>query len=321
VPTDRADPPEDSDTPRPPDAPRPADGSGPPDAIPLPPGPADREAAHLDYRDTVDRANAAYQEEHATDSTGNGANEAGRNSWSEALTSLQAAWKEHQERSPEREQVTPQTHADGSWSSGDARRLTPDQNTEVTRGYTRIRDIGEREIVPGILAVEAADPTRRLAGFDCHIKGEDRVKEKVADRIRTKGRTPEDALAEVADVVRFTYEYSENTYAVGVRDDVERLANWGFAKVELRNTWDDDQYKGINTRWREPESAVLFEVQFHTQASLEAKELTHKAYECIRSTPRDDERAELKEFQRRVNSMIPIPSGAMEIEDYPPGGT
>jgi hypothetical protein len=321
VPIDHPDPPDDSDTPGPPDVPRPPDGPGSPDAIPrLPPGPANREAAHLAYRDTVDRANAAYQE-HAADSTGNEASGVGRDSWSEALPSLRAAWKEHQERNPEREQVTPQTHADGSWSSGETRALTPDQNTEVTRGYTRIRDIGEREIVSGILAVEAADPTRRLAGFDCRIKGEDRLKEKVADGIRTKGRTPEEALAEVADVVRFTYEYSENTYTVGVRNDVERLANWGFAKVELRNTWDDDQYKGINTRWREPESAVLFEVQFHTQASLEAKELTHKAYERIRSTPRDDERAELKEFQRRVNSIVPIPPGTMEIEDYPPGGT
>ena len=92
-------------------------------------------------------------------------------------------------------------------------------------------------------------------------------------------------------------------------------------KVELRNTWDNDQYKGINTRWREPKSGVLFEVQFHTLASLEAKELSYKAYERIRGTVQDDERAELRQFQRRVNSMIPIPPGAAEIEDYPPGET
>ena len=30
-------------------------------------------------------------------------------------------------------------------------------------------------------------------------------------------------------------------------------------------------------------SGVRFEVQFHTQASLEAKELTHEAYERIRT--------------------------------------
>ena len=66
---------------------------------------------------------------------------------------------------------------------------------------------------------------------------------------------------------------------------------------------------------------MIFEVQFHTQASLEAKELTHKAYERIRGTAQDEEREELKEFQRRVNSMIPIPPDATDIEDYPPGET
>jgi hypothetical protein len=117
----------------------------------------------------------------------------------------------------------------------------------------------------------------------------------------------------------------ETTYTAGVQQDLQRLGARGFTQLERRNTWDDDQYKGISSRWQEPESGVLFEVQFHTHASLEAKELTHKAYERIRSvtdqTPEADrETAELKEFQRRVNSMIPIPPGVADIDDYPPGG-
>jgi hypothetical protein len=59
-------------------------------------------------------------------------------------------------------------------------------------------------------------------------------------------------------------------------------------------------------------------VQFHTQASLEAKELTHKAYERIRSSADDPELSELKAFQRRVNSLVPIPPDVSEIDDYPP---
>jgi hypothetical protein len=234
---------------------------------------------------------------------------------------LQAEWEEHKARYPDRERATPQTHPDGSWSCGEDRKLSPDQNAEVNRGYTRIRDIGERDIVPGLLAIEAMDASRHLAGFDHRIKGEDRLKEKVAERMRTKGRTPAQALTEIPDVVRSTYQYSESGYTAGVLEDVKRLADQGFVQVELRNSWDDDQYKGVNTRWREPESNALFEIQFHTQASLEAKELTHQAYELIRSTAQDDERAELKEYQRHVNSMVPIPPGALEIENYPPGDT
>ena len=53
----------------------------------------------------------------------------------------------------------------------------------------------------------------------------------------------------------------------------------GFELVKLKNLWAEDQYKGINSQWRRPETGLRFEVQFHTPESLEAKELTHKAYE------------------------------------------
>jgi hypothetical protein len=298
VPIDRPDPADACDAPNGPAVPE----TPRPRCAPVPlPDAAARDA----YRAHVERSYAVHRD---------------RTAWEEAVPQLREAWAEHQQQYPERGRATPRTHPDNSWASGETRRLTPDQNAAVDRGYAHIREIGERDIVPGLLAVEAADPTRQLAGFDRRIKGEDRLKEKVADRMRTTGRTPDQALAEVPDVVRFTYQYSESGYATGVQADVKRLEERGFSKVELRNTWDNDQYKGINTRWREPKSGVLFEVQFHTQASLEAKELTHKAYERIRSTAFEGERAELRQFQCRVNSAIPVPSGVAEIEDYPPGG-
>jgi hypothetical protein len=319
VPIDHPDP---ADDPGEPDHPRPPDSPRPPDASPTPPpGRPDRTAANRAYHDAVDRAYAAYQENPAASTRGR-AGDADHNSWPEALPSLRAAWEEHQKRYPERERLTPQTHTDGSWSCGDTRRLSADQNAAVDRGYACIREIGERDIVPGMLAVEAEDPTRHLAGFDRHIKGVERLKEKIADQMRsTPGLSPTQALEVIADVVRFTFQYGQDSYATGVRQDIGRLQARGFVEVERRNTWESEQYKGINGRWREPESGVLFEVQFHTQASLDAKELTHKAYERIRSTAQDPELSELKVFQRHVNSMIPLPPGVADVENYPPGDT
>ena len=250
---------------------------------------------------------------------------AARDQWTEAVPELRGTWEKIREkyRYEEREEPTPQADG-GAWHGKGGRRLDAAQNEEIDRGYAGIREAGERTIIPGILAVEAEDPTRQLAGFDKRFKGEDRLKEKIADEIRsTPGTTPTQALAAVPDAVRFTFQYSETGYTAGTRNDVERLEARGFIQVERRNTWTSDQYKGINTRWREPESGVTFEVQFHTQASLEAKELTHKAYERIRSmteeTPEaDHEVAELKEFQCEVNAKIPIPPGVTEYEDYRP---
>ena len=86
----------------------------------------------------------------------------------------------------------------------------------------------------------------------------------------------------------------------------------------LKNSWEGDQYKGINTQWREPATAQLFEVQFHTQASYEAKQLSHSAYERIRNPQTSDtELPELEDFQRKVCAKIPIPPGATDIAYLP----
>jgi len=264
--------------------------------------PERRVAEHLRYRDSVVNHEAAH-------------------AWDRAVPELRGIWEKitdkygYTERSVSVAQPT-----DGSWHGEGGRKLDAAQNSEVDRGYARIREVGEGSIIPGLRAIEAEDPTRHLVGFEHRFKGLDRLKEKVADEIRsTPGITPSQALSVVPDAVRFTYEYDDAVYTANVRKDVERLEARGFTQVERRNTWASEQYKGINSRWREPLSGVLFEVQFHTRASLEAKELTHKAYERIRSvTATERETEELKDFQRQVNDKVPIPPGTTEYEGYRP---
>jgi hypothetical protein len=125
-------------------------------------------------------------------------------------------------------------------------------------------------------------------------------------------------LSIVPDPVRFTLEHSPDRYADGVIADVEHLKEIGFEELKLKNLWSDEQYKGINSQWRRPETGLRMEVQFHTPASLEAKELTHKAYERIRNPDTSPaERDELEAFQRRVNALLDTPPGTTEIPDFP----
>ena len=92
----------------------------------------------------------------------------------------------------------------------------------------------------------------------------------------------------------------------------------GFELVQLKNFWTNDEYKGINSQWRETETGQRFEVQFHTRISFEAKQLTHAAYERIRlGQPDEFEKMVLKAFQRQVSGEVPIPPGATDIPDYP----
>jgi len=318
VPVDRPDP---ADDPEEAGDFRPPDGPETPDAAPLLPlDPANRAAVHRANRAQVEHVYAAH-EANAGDDTRNATADpdANRGSWTEALPSLRAAWEQHQDRYPEQERATPRTHADGSWSSGEARRLTPEQNTEATKACADIHDEGERVALPAMRQIEAADPNRRLAGLEHMLKGADRLKEKIADALRARpGLTVTQALSIVPDPVRFTFEYSPDRYADGVLADVEHLKEIGLEEIKLKNLWSDEQYKGINSQWRRLETGLRVEVQFHTPASLEAKELTHKAYERIRSTDTSPtQRNELEAFQRRVNALVDTPPGTNEIPDFP----
>jgi hypothetical protein len=246
-----------------------------------------------------------------------------RDAWAEAVPQLRASWETIKAKYGHEEREEPNPPADGgSWRGKGGRTLDAPANAEIDRGYTRIREVGENDIVPGILRVAAEDPSRTLAGFDCRIKGADRLKEKIVDLLEPPSTlTAAEALNAIIDVVRFTFTYRETNYAQGVLTDVERLKGEGFVLDKLKNTWPSDQYKGINAQWLEPKSGVRFEVQFHTQASLEAKELTHKAYERMRSsndpTPETErETAELEAFQGSVNAVVPIPPDVSVIEDY-----
>ncbi len=241
-----------------------------------------------------------------------------RDAWTQALPGLRSAWEDHEHRYPERTRPTPRTEPDGSWVADGDRRLNPEQNAEATKACADIREEGEQVILPAMRRVEAADPERCLAGLKNMLKGEDRLKEKIANELTANSAlTVAQALGKVGDPVRFTLCYSSERYADGVRADVRQLKAEGFELIKLKNLWADDQYKGINSQWRRSETGLRFEVQFHTPESLEAKELSHKAYERIRSPQASPaERRELENYQRRVNALLMDPPRVASVEDF-----
>jgi hypothetical protein len=187
----------------------------------------------------------------------------------------------------------------------------------IDQGYERVSEIEKGTVTPAMRRIEAEDPGRHLAGLENRLKGKDRLAEKVEFDVMKKGRTVHQAFANVKDAIRYTFVYDEAKYTAGVYADCERLIEAGFVRFDRRNSWDGGEYKGINSRWRIPGSSQLFEVQFHTRASLEAKEETHSAYERIRSLPQDDEEiADLRAYQREVTSKVPIPPGALGVPGY-----
>ncbi len=124
------------------------------------------------------------------------------------------------------------------------------------------------------------------------------------------------------DAIRYTFGYNEARYTQGVWADIARISEQGFKLEILKNYWSDDQYKGINSQWIDPDTGQRFEVQFHTRISFEAKQITHPAYERLRAHQADVfEELVLEAFQRKVTAEVPVPPGAADIPDYPKRGT
>jgi len=184
----------------------------------------------------------------------------------------------------------------------------------IDRGCGRVRETEQTITTPAMCRIEAQDPDRHLVGLEHRLKDRDRIEEKVSTAMSERGRTAEQAFAEIKDAIRYTLQYPGDKYSQGVRMDIQRLKDAGFEPSEFRNTWTDQEYKGINSRWRVPENGQLFEVQFHTQASFEAKQETHAAYGRLRTLPSDHEEVyELRAYQREVTAKVPIPPGAPEV--------
>jgi hypothetical protein len=189
----------------------------------------------------------------------------------------------------------------------------------IDQGCDRVEKIEKEIVTPAMRRIEAEDPDRQLVGLEYSLKGKDRLTEKVSNWLKADAElTPEKAFGLVKDAIRYTFQYPDNRYTDGVLADCERLKAAGFEFIDRKNSWDEQEYKGINTRWRVPESSQLFEVQFHTRASFEAKQETHPAYERIRdpSTPHS-EMTKLRDFQREVSARIPVPPRSSDIPDYP----
>lgn len=298
------------------EADEPAEGDSGPDASRSSGGrPAPAETrSRQEYYDELHRTVSATARQNAAEE------QAAAEKWDEAAEESRWMWTEYERKWPPDERPPVDTSADppGSWRAHGDRFLPAATNKRVDTECDRVASRERDRISPAMRAVEGQDPDRQLIGFDDRRKGRDRIKEKVCDKIEEYGFSPEGAVSSVSDAIRYTLQYREARYTQGVRADIERLKGQGFELHKLKNSWSAEEYKGINTQWIEPGSGQRFEVQFHTRISFEAKQLTHTAYERLRTHQADEfEKMVLKAFQRKVSAEVLVPPHAAAIPDYP----
>lgn len=128
-----------------------------------------------------------------------------------------------------------------------------------------------------------------LTGFDHRFKSVDSIGRKVTNLL--KGSTdPDDIVkyaAKVNDNLRYTLILDEINYTDQMYTRLKKLLDEGYEIIGMNNSWGNAAYQGLNVSMLAPEG-VRVEVQFHTDASFEAKEtLSHSFYEIKRSALAD----------------------------------
>lgn len=142
----------------------------------------------------------------------------------------------------------------------------------------------------------------------CYLDGlEYRVKSLGSTREKVLIRKEVNSINDLFDVVRYTSVSKTKDYIKNKNKILKDLEKKGFKIYQEKNTWLRNGYKGINVKLISPDN-VKFELQFHTEQSLEAKEKVHKYYEEQRLPSTTEERKrELAIIMNEIFNEIPNP--------------
>lgn len=185
-----------------------------------------------------------------------------------------------------------------------------DDIAAVAAAVMRAAEVAEESAIPVVAALAAAigGQVRRE---DTRRKRLDSVLEKL-DRFR-RHRSPHYRLARFNDALRFTIVVPDLIYWRAAMAAPEALAEREYSVKRFRRAWPDEGYKGINLTVITP-VGYEFEVQFHTERSLEAAEATHDLYAAERKLPPGSPHAvELRAEQAVIWRSVPVPPGAPEV--------
>lgn len=207
--------------------------------------------------------------------------------------------------------------ASSAWEGEGGLRLSPEENAAADRFLAQAKD-AESNITPVVMGIRDEVPGAETVGYpDFVLKSADSFKRKLAtDLSESLTRDLDSAFAEMKDSVRYTLKLPGEgaAYTDGVNTAISRLQDAGFENVKFKNAWGKVGYQGINTFWRDPQTGHVFEMQFHTQESFDAKMVTHDLYEQARIPGVPDARAkELKAAQDQIFGAVPRPIGATDI--------
>jgi hypothetical protein len=237
------------------------------------------------------------------------------------------------EQDPASGRTEPRIHRPAPASDGagepDGRRLNPAHSRIAEDALTRYRKAEGRNVFgtyghSGLTAamrrIEALlDHGQLVPDTEAHaLMPADRFKEKLGNLVLRHPDKPTEELAdEVHDGIRYAFLAETVHYTEATLQVHSRLKGQGFELEARRNCWENPEYKGINTRWRDPAHDLAFEVQFHTPGSWNVRQRAQALYRKITDPATSPaERARLRAMRADMSAGISIPRGCTAISDF-----
>ena len=139
-------------------------------------------------------------------------------------------------------------------------------------------------------------------------------------------KTDEEYLSSFGDVVRYTVMSKHDDTVKAVEDTIKAFEKRGYECVELDNKWLPEkdksgkekpkEYAGVHMSFRAP-NGEEFEVQVHSDESMDVKNVNHDLYEEQRDVKTSkDRKAELGKIMVDNVSKLPRPKGIMELKSF-----
>lgn len=147
----------------------------------------------------------------------------------------------------------------------------------------------------------------RLERFDSRLKTVGSLNRKILGIMIVDDTTADEAASEIRDAIRYTVVLDEHAYWANGTRIVEALQNAGYTLADASPGWKRFGYKGRNDKFDTP-TDQQFELQIHTQASLDAAEKCHPLYEEWRLASTSPKRkAQLAALQDQIFAAVPVP--------------
>lgn len=177
--------------------------------------------------------------------------------------------------------------------------LTETRTVIVSNEYEEIAKT-EPQITKDLTSLAEKEKVE-MVGLDYRLKSKDGTVEKIVKRKKAK------SAKDLYDVVRYTVQVDVNNYYNKKEKIINEMKSKGYKVIKEKDTWGLPGYKGINIKMENSEGNK-FELQFHTEDSLKAKEEAHKLYEKQRlPETTEEEKEKLDREMDKIFNKVPVP--------------